>query len=262
MVLQGYFDDSGTHDDALVCAAAGYMASTKKWGAFEDRWRRALPRDCNDFHAESFFRRRNAESEVIPLAEAICNSDIHPIAVTLDVAAFRQLSEPERRYLTGAHWDGKRLRWTKVTGSPDRPFSFAFTHAVSWGLHRTKPGLVLHFTFDRGNVLYGYMRTLYEAWRVDGRARLWIPRMGQFAEDSRINHPGLQASDALAYSCYQIGLHHFHRQKLPASVLAFATAIGPRSRKCSVWIDAAKMKEWLLKLPSSARAGAAKRSRT
>jgi hypothetical protein len=41
-MLTGYFDESGTHDDALVTSVAGIIATTEGWMAFDQAWTKVL----------------------------------------------------------------------------------------------------------------------------------------------------------------------------------------------------------------------------
>jgi hypothetical protein len=263
IVLQGYFDDSGTHKDASVAVAAGYMASTTNWGIFERRWKKALPPDCQvDFHAESFFRRRNCAREVLPLVKAINDTDIRPLLTAIDTKAFLGFSEAERRFLTGAFWSGKKQTWTgKVTGAPNRPFYLAFESVVAAGLSFTRPGKTLNFTFDRQHVLGGYMREIYQAWQRGERgAPESVNRMGSFIDDARMNHPGLQVADLLAYCTYRSLMIMFGRpcdQVLNDTSNALAPKLQHPTKYRGLWIDRQMMEGLLSKLPKQIRDGSA-----
>ena len=60
MILQGYFDDSGSHSDSALYVVAGFMARADKWIDFSKQWRSLLDREpsiavmhCADAYAQS-----------------------------------------------------------------------------------------------------------------------------------------------------------------------------------------------------------------
>ena len=40
-VLEAYLDESGINDGDPICVAAGWVASSRQWKLFEERWQRA-----------------------------------------------------------------------------------------------------------------------------------------------------------------------------------------------------------------------------
>jgi hypothetical protein len=41
-MLIGYFDESGTHDDAVITSVAGFISTADNWQAFNEEWKRVL----------------------------------------------------------------------------------------------------------------------------------------------------------------------------------------------------------------------------
>jgi hypothetical protein len=42
MALQGYFDDSGSHDQDPIFMVAGFVSTDEKWSYFSDKWQNKL----------------------------------------------------------------------------------------------------------------------------------------------------------------------------------------------------------------------------
>ena len=58
LVLDGYFDESGTHDESETIAVAGFLAHADQWLWFEGKWREALKKyGLEFFHMVDFAHR-------------------------------------------------------------------------------------------------------------------------------------------------------------------------------------------------------------
>jgi len=54
-MLTGYFDESGTHDQATVTTVAGFISTPERWGEFDEAWRVVLKRwGLSSFHMNEF----------------------------------------------------------------------------------------------------------------------------------------------------------------------------------------------------------------
>ncbi|MFB3107724.1 MAG: hypothetical protein ACE1ZA_22745, partial [Pseudomonadales bacterium] len=268
---------SGTHQDAKLCLAAGYIASVDTWQAFDRRWRLRLSASgVPDFHAEAFFGRdkngkrrrlfqhlthRQASDLISDLATIIHDTDVNPIKSSVHVADFVAFTEDERRYLTGAYWDGGKLTWT-ISGSPHRPFYLPFQHVILGALEHSDGAEPVDFTFDQHNVLYGYMRDLYNQLRARSTRtehadmRPLVAKMGQILEGKRQSDPALQASDLLAYCWYRRGLCELNDEPLPRD-LRQCLAVLSRKSNTMVLFDRARMQRNLDAVPLSIRDGSA-----
>jgi hypothetical protein len=220
------------------------------------------------FHAEEWLDRRDAPKILDPLLSAVEISDVRPITAAVDVVAFNSYTEDERRYLTGALWGGKRLKWVLTSGSPNRPFFVPFTWVVgeSLGCVR-KHGERLHYCFDRNETLYGYMRDLYTAWRdYEGPARVDNDlgrRMGGIDKGSREDHSALQAADLLAYVSYHLALHEWRNTTVSVGVAHCINRFGRFPRRPLLKpIDKSVLDEWLRPLPTAVRDGSARLMRS
>ena len=41
-MLAGYFDESGTHDSAVITSVAGFVSTPERWQRFDEEWKRVL----------------------------------------------------------------------------------------------------------------------------------------------------------------------------------------------------------------------------
>ena len=57
-VLEAYLDESGIHGSAPWCLIAGFVASSRQWAWFENRWAKRTTEA--EFHAKEFFARDQA----------------------------------------------------------------------------------------------------------------------------------------------------------------------------------------------------------
>ena len=58
LTLQGYFDDSGTHDESASTVVAGYLSTAEQWEIFDQEWRSAIePWGVDQFHMAEFANR-------------------------------------------------------------------------------------------------------------------------------------------------------------------------------------------------------------
>jgi len=108
-VLEAFCDESGIHDGARACAVVGWVATTRTWQRFEERWFRA----CGgiEWHGKEFFGRARGKrvgpytgwdddkalAYVKRLVDAIVVSDLVAVGGVIDVRAFAQNPQTVRR---------------------------------------------------------------------------------------------------------------------------------------------------------------------
>ncbi len=219
--LKGFFDESGIHDRASVCVIAGYVGSLNEWRRFDALWGPY----ANDlgFHAKEFFAKDPAGQRVKPYAgwtdagagdylghllDAITSLKLYPVGALVDVRAFREYSEPERRLITGGEpklsragtWTGKWMH----SGAPTKPYFLAFWKAATEALTLLERNdWKVEFVFDRQDTYAPLALRLYDRLKVD----LDEPRMGAATFESRHVAVGLQAADLIAHSWHQFGTY-------------------------------------------------------
>ena len=216
--FRAMFDESGIHDRAPICVVAGYSGSTKEWKQFEAAW--APYGNAPGFHAKRFFARDPTGKRVPPYDGWTDNQAIDyldhllgilkglaliPVGALVDVRAFREYSEDERRYMTGgsATATGK---WTH-SGAPTKPYYVAFWKAVTEAIDQLKIGeRKVEFIFDQQHTLAPLALRLYSRLKRE-LGEPYSSRMGRVIFESRTEALGLQAADLLVYCWYQFGLY-------------------------------------------------------
>jgi hypothetical protein len=168
------------------------------------------------FHAKEFFARDDAgrrtgpyqgwddlkaEEYLSTLLGAITSLRLYPIGALVDVQAFHQYTEDERRHLTAGKVTA-RGKWIQ-SGAPTKPYFLAFWKAVTSAVEVSdRTDWKIEFVFD--------LQTAYESLALSTYARLkkeldasYSNRLGAASFESRRSAFGLQAADALAYSWHQ-----------------------------------------------------------
>jgi hypothetical protein len=224
-MIRTFLDESGIHDEARICVIAGFVGSARQWERFERRWA-AIGEDAKSpgFHSKSFFAKDPNGQRVPPyrgwtedralslingVVKAISQTDVHPIVAGVNVEAFRQYTEKERRVLTGAALSALGL---KGTGCPTKPYFLVFQDIIFQALDRLKRlDWKVDFVFDQQTVFEGFALELYGQLNADDDK--WSRRMGDISFRSRTNVPQLQAADLLAYCWYQLSSDRTARKR-------------------------------------------------
>jgi hypothetical protein len=214
-----YGDESGIHDGANWCVVSGYVGRDDHWIAFDDAWKALLKQaDVTDFHATEFFGRTEdgkrigqyalwtdaqAEAYLASLTTLIDDSKlIHPIGRGVHVADFMSLTIGERRFLTGGVFLHGKFR--RNTGAPTKPYYLAVIDSVIDATVGTPDGSVVHFLFDRQNVLGAQAINAFNVAckQLETEHPVVAARVGSMAFDDRAKFGGLQAADLLTHLWY------------------------------------------------------------
>jgi hypothetical protein len=271
-------DESGIHDSAVVCLLAGYIASIRQWAIFTERWNHVLVKfDVTDFHSKDFFafdpdkgRRTgsyvsrssgekksygdwsdaDANEFISGLVDTICAGRINPIGASVDVPAFRRLTYGERKFLTGAWFDGKK--W-KSSGAPSKPYFLVYDHCLVEAGQKTKHGKKTLFIFDQQKQFESRAIEQFAESAVmlgEKRHDSLVSRYAGVLFRSRVGAPGLQAADLYAHCWhrYLTDPRKIGRQR--ADILEALTAKRP-GMGC---YNAEHFERMLGKLPEAVRA--------
>jgi hypothetical protein len=203
--FRAYFDESGTHgDQAPLCVMAGFIGSERVWDKFNRLWT-AIGEDAEDpgLHAVDLFGSDSkgqrgkpyrgwdddrAMSLVSGVVNAVSAARVRPIVAALDVPAFLQYDEQERRGLTRGN---------------DNPYFVVFEHVVLESLKLiTRPDSEIDFIFDRNQAFESAARKVYDDLKAEGDRS--SKRMGSIDFHSSHITPPLQAADLLAHCWYQL----------------------------------------------------------
>src|ERR1700742_4360408 len=106
LMLAGYFDDAGTHDDSKMVVWGGFVGTATEWAAFDKVWRAKLTRplpdkphltkfglaDC-ERHRGEFQRYTAAESDLLQneMREIINQSGVAGVAYAIERAEWERL---------------------------------------------------------------------------------------------------------------------------------------------------------------------------
>lgn len=197
MLLDAYFDDSGTHDKAPAVVVAGYLASAEKWEEFARKWAAMLyEANLTHWHQVSFAQRVKEyagwteEKRVKFMQRAagiIRNTVIAGVSCGVNATAFRELAP--------------RL--------PLRPYVFCamgcFKHLERWAFensHRAPIACIFESGTQGGREISDMVQELMSD--EDGE-RLSF-RIGSFRFEKKKQLLPLQTADILAYECYSEAL--------------------------------------------------------
>jgi hypothetical protein len=176
-VLESYLDESGIHDGAPVCVIAGYFGAREAWRQIEKSWVSTLNYfkiPLSDFHALHFVPRaiaghkesRNLVRSLALLAKKH-RRDLHPVSAAVVVDDFHSLTLNQRRFLTGAKWNGKRFT---SSGCSNKPYFVPFQHCLKRITSYTPKDGRVNFFLGLGKTFSGYAEALYSQIRLDPRA--------------------------------------------------------------------------------------------
>ncbi len=220
VLLNAYFDESGTHAASTITAIAGYVASKDVWSALERQWTNeiglfadkgvsafhmhdAILGEGEYAHVEHFHRMAHIKR----LSELLRDSDIHAIGVWVD----------------NNDWDAV-VTDPKFLSAFPTPYDLCFEHIVRWlrGWSKQRAGgehIVPMFAYHpeyspRTSRLYGAQN-----WYRDV--------LGAIAFDYPARVPALQTADFVAHQL-RYDAHHISYDELTLANMgatrAFANA--------------------------------------
>jgi len=221
---EAYFDESGIHDGAKLCAVGGYYGTEEAWRKFEKQWR-AILKDNGlleiGFHAKDFYRRKDGK-RVPPYADwanekaakfenrliqAIMRSRIVPFGHGVVVAEWNNLPYDMRKFLSGAH---RRKGKFLSSGAPAKSYYLPFQLCVSEAVCSSGAQDKVHLFAGLDRTFSDYAGILYRQLFNDPRlSQTTKDKMGTLAFPLAKDTPPLQAADLLVYQLYQFGLARF-----------------------------------------------------
>jgi len=220
-MISVYVDESGIHDGAKVCLVAGYFGKPNAWVNFEVRWRKVLADagiPLEDFHALDLIEHRKAffgmerpqhKTLIHALARTIAKYRIYPVAYGLILADFHAMSEPQKRFFTGATIDDKKKPGKLITdGCPSKPYFMPFLHFVKQTLSHTPADAKTDFYFGLDRPFYSYATEMFKM--IQERPdKEYSAKLGDAHLPQAKDTPQLQAADFLCYTTYR---HMLERQ--------------------------------------------------
>lgn len=212
-MLLAYLDESGTHGDASACVVAGYFGKKGAWRRFEAGWEQFLNRfrvPVGEFHALNAVKRKkffapwseDTHTDFLrALGEAVAESSIYPVCYGIFTNDFLKFSMNQRRFLTGATWDPKKMRFTS-TGCPNRPYFVPFVECLKIVATHTPAGAQTHLFFGVDRPIAGYAAALFRY--IKSRSPgLRTDRFGAIGFPLASKTPRLQVADLFSYLSYR-----------------------------------------------------------
>lgn len=198
MIVKVYMDESGTHGAKLMILS-GCVGTLGQWRAFDKRWQRLLKRyglshhhmkDLSDTHREyKGWPRAKKVKYAAELAELIERGILFGFSIMIRREDFEQL------YLAGGrdhfHFDSD--------------YGLSFRFCLSWLPDMTYQALrrkdvEFDFILEAGHRNAGDVKRIFDQVKTTER-KLGRPfRTLKFA--AKVQHPGLQAADAIAYQAF------------------------------------------------------------
>lgn len=209
-MFDAYFDESGIHKGAEACIVAGYFGQRAAWTKLEVRWLATLRKfgvPLEQFHAKDavkgngFFSgwpETKLNKFLFAIADKIAGCRVYPACYGLFVDEFFGFSLNERRFLTGASWNGKRFL---TSGCPNKPYFVAFVECLKIVTDHTRIGRS-HFFFGIDRPASEYAAPLFRYLRARSRA-VDREKLGDVAFPEAKKTPELQAADLFSYLSYK-----------------------------------------------------------
>jgi len=196
IVLDGYFDESGTHKGSETIVVAGFLAHVDAWRAFESHWKAALREyGLSFFHMSDFAQRAKGydwpedvrRDRLGNLISIINNHTLHSVGVGLPKKLFDSVFTGRVRKIVGGPYGFAAWLAILMTGRDLDELPFA-TGAS--------------YVFEDGAPRKGELIAAYESLAKfrGGKAALHV--LSLRFEDKKIFVP-LQAADILAYELYK-----------------------------------------------------------
>jgi Protein of unknown function (DUF3800) len=195
-MLIGYFDESGTHDEAPVAAIAGYIARVEDWAPIEIQWRQELAslasRGVKTFHMAHCLGQWSEFSRV-PKAE--CDSLIERLSGILERADIKAI------------WSAVDVPdWNAVTTSRFRevfpkPYDFCFQGVLReimlWQRQHLDENEEIQLFFSLQDEYEQRSLNAFKAWKANN------PEFFKsLTYASPRDFPALQATDMLAHQTH------------------------------------------------------------
>jgi hypothetical protein len=192
-VLVGYFDESGTHNEAPVAAIAGYIARVEDWETVEIQWRKELAplsakgvktfhmTDCRGQWGEfSQVPRLECERLIDSLSGILEQADIKALWSAVDVAAWNAVASPSFREVF------------------PKPYDFCFQGVLRemmlWQCQHVDDNEEIHLFFSLQDEYEQRSLNAFKAWR-EGNPDFFKSLTYASSRD----YPALQATDMLAH---------------------------------------------------------------
>lgn len=180
-MLKAYFDESGIHAGSKACLVAGYLGKIGPWRELVNGWKATLKKfgvPLHEFHAKDavkktgFFlpwERDKSNAFLAELCKVTSESRIRPVCYGVFTDDFLSLSISERRFLTGATWDGEKKKFLS-SGNPNKPYFVAFIECLKVATAHCPTAERVHFFFGTDRPASKYANGLFRYLELRAKA--------------------------------------------------------------------------------------------
>jgi hypothetical protein len=202
LVLDGYFDESGTHAGSPAVAVAGYLSTPEQWALFASEWATVLKEwGIPYFHMADFamgappyntWPIEVREPRFARLTQIIYDHAVATVGHVIPMPEYeRALSEGAKRISGGAYGLGAVCTFMEVSKLLQPQF----------------PSARVAYVFDQGCLGAGQVLKVFQSNVKDPKDQEWFKLLSLKFENKKKFLP-LQAADILAYELFQ----HLPRQ--------------------------------------------------
>ena len=214
LVLEGYFDESGTHSSSKAIAVAGYLSTAEQWKLFTEEWKAALEEfQLEQFHMTDFANRAKDYSS---WTDCERNARFARLAAIIRRHTLASISSGFLRQSFDAIFDRDAKRF--VGGPYGAAVGMCFLD-VAERLKPLYPSARVAYVFESGAKGAGDIASAFRMNYADAETREQF-KLESFRFDEKRQCVPLQAADILAYELYrqipkQLGIDpHSARQEL------------------------------------------------
>jgi hypothetical protein len=223
VILEGYFDESGTHTGSRTLSLAGYVSTPERWAAFEVEWRAALVDFGLEFwHMASFanqagqyanWTEETRRARFARLAGIIESHALYSIGVVFATADYEASIPLFVRRQFGGPYGAAAAEMIFVGGEYARPQDGWMAYVLESGAEGSGQVLNMFRRNERVATEKEYFRLL--SLRFENK-RDFVP---------------LQAADMLAYELYRLLSHNLGAETRPPR----SFHLGPLGRTPHTW---------------------------
>jgi len=227
--IDAFCDESGITKSASHCLISAAVAGTRAWATFDEEWNQVL---CSFqlpyFHALEFFARKPdgslkgnyrklSEDDARSLARRLIEvfeARVIGLVAVVETAAFWQLDEVQRAFLTGGRIKGSEVTYEDgsigittskrlASGKPNAAYFLLFQYVIHEVIAQTEKlasGTTVSLTFDEQHQFEPWAQDLSRLIRADWE---YGDRIQSISFGKKTERSPLQIADLIAYTTHR-----------------------------------------------------------